>query len=55
LFRFKGITVATPNQDEVASTLGTPLRTDEEVCRGGQALVRGMQARGAIITRGSEA
>lgn len=54
LFRFKGITVATPNQDEVAAALGTPLQTDEEVYRGGQALVRGMAARGAIITRGSE-
>jgi len=54
LFRFKGVTVATPNQDEVAGMLGILLQSEEDVCRGGQDLVRGMQARGAIITRGSE-
>lgn len=54
LRRFRGITVATPNQDEAAATLGRPLRGDDDVCAGGRELVRDMDARGALITRGSE-
>jgi rfaE bifunctional protein kinase chain/domain len=54
LFRFKGITVATPNQDEASATLQTALSTDDDMCRGGMELVRGMQAQGVLITRGSE-
>jgi rfaE bifunctional protein kinase chain/domain len=54
LLRFRGITIATPNQDEAASTLGAVLTSDDDVCRGGHQLVRGMQARGVLITRGSE-
>ncbi len=54
LHRFRGITVATPNQDEAAATLGRPLRGDDDVCRGGAELVRAMRARGVLITRGSE-
>ena len=54
LLRFKGITIATPNQDEAAASLRVELRNDDEVCRGGHELVRGMQARAVLITRGSE-
>ena len=54
LLRFKRITVATPNQDEAAATLQMTLRTDDDVCRAGYALVCGMQAHGVLITRGSE-
>ncbi len=54
LHRFQGITIATPNQDEAATTLGAPLRGDDDVCRGGAELVRSMRARGVLITRGSE-
>lgn len=54
LRRFRGITVATPNQDEAAATLGRPLNGDDDACRGGQELARAMGARGALITRGSE-
>jgi len=54
LHRFQGITIATPNQDEAAATLGAPLRGDDDVCRGGADLVRSMRARGVLITRGSE-
>ena len=54
LHRFQGITIATPNQDEAATTLGAPLRGDDDVCRGGADLVRSMRARGVLITRGSE-
>jgi len=54
LHRFQGITIATPNQDEAAATLGAPLRGDDDVCRGGADLVRSMRARGVLSTRGSE-
>lgn len=54
LYRFKGITLATPNQDEAAATLQTALHGDDDVCRGGHELVRGMQASAVLITRGSE-
>jgi len=54
LWRFKGVTVATPNQDEAAATLGVVLRTDEEVRAAGAALIAQMDARGVLITRGSE-
>src|ERR671922_252136 len=32
LLRFKGITVATPNQDEAAATVRMILQTDDDVC-----------------------
>jgi len=54
LWRFKGVTIATPNQDEAAATLGTPLYSDDDVCQGGNRLVGVMEARGVLITRGSE-
>ena len=54
LRRFRGITVATPNQDEAAATLGTALRSDDDVCAGGHELVRVMDAQAVLITRGSE-
>ena len=54
LLRFKGITVATPNQDEAAATVRMALQTDDDVCRAGHMLVCGMQAHGVLITRGSE-
>lgn len=54
LDRFVGITVATPNQGEAAASLGRSLRTDEDVCAAGWELARRMDARGVLITRGSE-
>ena len=54
LGRFVGITVATPNQDEAAASLGRALDGDAAVCVAGQELARRMDARGVLITRGSE-
>jgi D-glycero-beta-D-manno-heptose-7-phosphate kinase len=54
LGRFRGVTVATPNQDEAGATLGRELRTDEDVARAGRDLVQLMESRGVVITRGSE-
>lgn len=54
LGRFVGITVATPNQDEAAASLGRALQTDDDVCAAGRDLARQMDAHGALITRGSQ-
>lgn len=54
LWRFNGITVATPNQEEAAATLGRSLQTDDDVYEGGLELVRRMGAQGVLVTRGSE-
>lgn len=54
LGRFRGITVATPNQDEAALVLGRPLHGDDDVARAGHDLLKLMDARGVVITRGSE-
>ncbi len=54
LWRFRGITIATPNQDEAAASLGRVLRTDDDVRQAGRDLVQQMEARGVLITRGSE-
>ncbi|HVC33781.1 MAG TPA: PfkB family carbohydrate kinase [Chloroflexota bacterium] len=52
--RFAGITVATPNQDEAALAVGRELHTDDEVRQAGHDLLRLMDARGVLITRGGE-
>ncbi len=54
LGRFVGITIATPNQDEAAASLGRVLTTDEEVRHAGHDLASQMAARAVLITRGSE-
>ncbi|MBV8087669.1 MAG: bifunctional hydroxymethylpyrimidine kinase/phosphomethylpyrimidine kinase [Chloroflexi bacterium] len=54
LFRFKGATVATPNQPEAEATLHRQFGSLADLEAGGRELVRGMEAQGVLITRGSE-
>jgi len=54
LFRFKGVTAATPNQPEAESTLHTVISSDEELEAAGKSLLDGMEARAVLLTRGSE-
>jgi D-glycero-beta-D-manno-heptose-7-phosphate kinase len=54
LFRFRGITAATPNQPEAASTLGMTIETQDDLERAGHQLLAGMDAESILITRGSE-
>jgi rfaE bifunctional protein kinase chain/domain len=54
LFRFKGVTAATPNQPEAESMFGHPFRTEHDLVRAGGELLDGMEARGVLVTRGSE-
>jgi D-glycero-beta-D-manno-heptose-7-phosphate kinase len=54
LFRFRGVTAATPNQPEAAATLHTRVRNEDELDAAGSALLEGMDAQGVLVTRGSE-
>jgi rfaE bifunctional protein kinase chain/domain len=54
LMRFKDITAATPNQPEAEGTLGRRIRDASELTVAGRDLLAGMEARGVLITRGSE-
>lgn len=54
LFRFRGVTAATPNQPEAESTLGKVIQTGDELETAGRALIEGMNAEGVLVTRGSE-
>jgi rfaE bifunctional protein kinase chain/domain len=53
LFRFKGVTAATPNQPEAEGTLGRLIHNDEELEAAGEELRRGMDAHSVLLTRGS--
>jgi rfaE bifunctional protein kinase chain/domain len=54
LYRFQGVTLATPNQPEAEATLGRQLHEPTELRQGGEELIRGMQAQGLLLTRGSQ-
>ncbi|HEX6509648.1 MAG TPA: PfkB family carbohydrate kinase [Chloroflexota bacterium] len=54
LFRFRGVTAATPNQPEAEGTLSKQISSESELRIAGEALLDGMQAGGVLITRGSE-
>jgi len=54
LFRFRGVTAVTPNQPEAEATLKTVITNLASLEAAGQQLLAGTQARGVLITRGSE-
>jgi rfaE bifunctional protein kinase chain/domain len=54
LFRFHDVTAATPNQPEAELTVGFSISSQEDLCRAGRKLLTGMDAKGVLITRGSE-
>lgn len=53
LFRFKGVTAATPNQPEAEATLGRSIHSTAELESGGEELREGMAAEAVLLTRGS--
>lgn len=54
LIRFKGCTVATPNEPEVESQLKTPLGSERsDLVSAGRRLLRRLQSPALLITRGS--
>lgn len=54
LFRFKGVTVATPNQPEAEATLHRHIESQADLEQAGDDLIQGMGARGVLLTRGSK-
>jgi rfaE bifunctional protein kinase chain/domain len=54
LFRFHGVTLATPNQPEAEGTLGRSFATTSQVEAGGEELRNRMDADGLLITRGNQ-
>ena len=53
LSEFRGVTVATPNEEELAAVLGRVLRGDADVARAGRELLNRLDSRAMVVTRGS--
>ncbi len=53
LSEFRGITVATPNEEELAAVLGRVLHGDADVAAAGRELLSRLDARAMVVTRGS--
>ena len=53
LSEFQGVTVATPNEEELAGALSRVLRSDADVTAAGRELLRRLNARAMVVTRGS--
>ena len=54
LFRFQGMTLATPNQPEAEATVGRALRDIDDVRAACAEMLSGMDAQAVLITRGSQ-
>lgn len=54
LYRFRGATVATPNQPEAEATTGIRICDEPSLREAGRRLLEGMDARLVLITRGSD-
>jgi len=54
LFRFRGVTAATPNQPEAEASTGRMIESDEDLRAVGRMLLAGMEAEAVLITRGSD-
>lgn len=53
LAEFQDVTVATPNEEELAGVLGRVLRSDADVGTAGRELLSRLNARAMVVTRGS--
>ncbi len=54
LFRFQGVTALTPNQPEAELTLKATITSSGQLDEAGYKLLKGSNAQGILITRGSE-
>jgi D-glycero-beta-D-manno-heptose-7-phosphate kinase len=52
LASFVGVTVCKPNEPELESLAGRPVRTDEELLDAGRAALRRLQCKALLVTRG---
>ena len=53
LSEFRGVTVATPNEEELAASLGRVLRGEADVATAGRDFMSRLNARAMVVTRGS--
>ena len=53
LTEYRGVTVATPNEEEAGAVLGRPLRSDADVTAAGRELLSRLSAHAVVLTRGS--
>ena len=53
LLEFRGVSIATPNEEEASAVTGKPVRTDAEVDEVGSDVLEGLGARAVLLTRGS--
>lgn len=53
LTEYRGVTVATPNEEEAGAVLGRALRNDADVTAAGRELLSRLRARAVVLTRGS--
>jgi D-beta-D-heptose 7-phosphate kinase/D-beta-D-heptose 1-phosphate adenosyltransferase len=51
---FKGVTVVAPNHHEAAAAVHRTIRSEADLLRVGQVLLRRLKARGVLITRGEQ-
>lgn len=52
LLDFKKVTIVTPNEVEAASSVGIEIKKEEDLKRVGKILIRRLDCRGVLITRG---
>ena len=52
LASFTGVTVCKPNEPELQSLVGRPLRTEEELLQAGHEMVRQLDCQALLVTRG---
>ncbi len=53
LTEYRGVTVATPNEEEAGAVLGRALRNDADVTSAGRELLSRLSARAVVLTRGN--
>ena len=54
LLLFKGVTVVAPNHHEAAAAAHLTIRSEADLLRVGQVLLRRLKARGVLVTRGEQ-
>ncbi len=51
---FRGVTIATPNEDEASSAVGYPLRDEAALERAGRSLLERVGSQAMLVTRGNQ-
>jgi D-glycero-beta-D-manno-heptose-7-phosphate kinase len=51
---FRGVTVATPNEDEASAAVGFPIRDEDALERAGRTLLERLDSSALLVTRGNQ-